>query len=108
MPYEILVCQLANGREPFTGWLNGELDPKTRYRVEARIDRLEDGNFGDVAPIGEGLSELRLDFGPGYRIYFGQRGQQIHLIRGGSKRTQDPNIESAKKFWRTHDDSTLP
>jgi putative addiction module killer protein len=66
--------------------------------VRARIDRLEDGDFGDVSPVGAGLSELRLDFGAGYRVYFGQRGNEVHLIRAGSKRTQDADIAAAKEF----------
>jgi len=100
---EILICQDKAGREPFADWLNG-LDVQTRARVRVRIDRLEDGLFGDVEPVGEGVSELRLDFGPGYRVYFGQIGLQIHLLLGGSKQGQDANIRQAKKFWRTHDD----
>ena len=102
-PREILICQDEAGREPFADWLNG-LDVQTRARVRVRIDRLEDGLFGDVKPVGEGVSELRLDFGPGYRVYFGQIGLQIHLLLGGSKQGQDANIRQAKKFSRTHDD----
>jgi putative addiction module killer protein len=101
-PREILVCQDATGREPFTEWLNS-LDIQTRARVRIRIDRLEDGLFGDVEPVGEGVSELRLDFGPGYRVYFAQRGSQIHLLLGGSKQSQGAEIRHAKKFWRVHD-----
>jgi putative addiction module killer protein len=103
MPREILVCQDEDGREPFTEWLNG-LDVQTRARVRVRIDRLEEGLFGDVEPVGEGVSELRLDFGPGYRVYFGQKGSQIHLLLGGSKQGQQNDIRQAKKFWRAHDD----
>jgi putative addiction module killer protein len=103
MPREILVCQDEDGREPFTEWLNG-LDVQTRARVRVRIDRLEEGLFGDVEPVGEGVSELRLDFGPGYRVYFGQKGFQIHLLIGGSKQGQQNDIRQAKKFWRAHDD----
>ena len=102
IPREILVCQDEAGRELFTEWLNG-LDVQTRARVRVRIDRLEDGLFGDVEPVGEGVSELRLDFGPGYRVYFGQIGLQIHLLLGGSKQSQSADIRFAKKFWRTHD-----
>lgn len=99
-----MICQADDGREPFTEWLNQGLDPATRGGVRARIDRIEDGNFGDVSPVGEGLSELRLDFGAGYRVYFGQRGNEVHLIRGGSKRTQDADTAAAKEFWRHHAD----
>lgn len=102
-PREILVRQEEDGREPFTEWLNG-LDVQTRARVRVRVDRLEDGLFDDVEPVGEGVSELRLDFGPGYRVYFGQKGFQIHLLLGGSKQGQQKDIRQAKKFWRAHDD----
>ena len=101
IPREILVCQDDAGREPFTEWLVG-LDVPTRARVRVRIDRIEDGSFGDTRPVGEGVSELRLDFGAGYRVYFGQKGNEVHLILGGSKRTQDRDIVSALKLWRLH------
>ncbi|MGA2046843.1 MAG: type II toxin-antitoxin system RelE/ParE family toxin [Terracidiphilus sp.] len=101
IPREILVCQDESGREPFTEWLDG-LDVQTRARIRVRIDRLEDGLFGDVASIGKGVSELRLDFGPGYRVYFGQIGLEIHLLLGGSKQGQSTDIRRAKKSWRTH------
>ena len=101
IPREILVCQDDDGREPFTEWLAG-FDVPTRARVRVRIDRIEEGNFGDTRPVGEGVSELRLDFGSGFRVYFGQKGNEVHLILGGSKRTQDRDIVFALKFWRTH------
>ena len=102
-PREILVCRDETGREPFTEWLNG-LDLQTRARVRVRIDRLEEGLFGDVEPVGEGVSELRMDFGPGYRVYFGQVGLEVHLLLGGSKQSQQKDIRQAKKLWRVHDD----
>ena len=102
-PREILVCQEESGREPFTEWLNG-LDVQTRARVRVRIDRLEEGLLGDVEPVGEGVSELRLDFGPGYRVYFCQKGLQVHLLLGGSKQGQEKDIRQAKKLWGAHDE----
>jgi putative addiction module killer protein len=101
-PKEILICQTDTGRESFTEWLNG-LDPKTRAIVRVRIDRIEDGIMGDTRGLGGGVVELRIDFGPGYRVYFGQIGNQVHLISGGSKRTQDVDIANARDFWKTHD-----
>ena len=98
---EILICQTDDGREPFTEWLSS-LDPKTEGIVFNRIDRIEDGNFGDTRSVGGGVSELRIDFGPGYRVYFGQIGNQVHLIDGGSKSTQTRDIASAQKFWKDH------
>lgn len=101
-PREIVVCQTANGREPFTEWLDG-LDPKTEAIVLRRIDRIEEGNFGDVSPVGEGISELRIDVGPGYRVYLGQIGKEVHLISGGKKDGQQADIAAAIRFWRAHD-----
>jgi putative addiction module killer protein len=101
IPREILICHDESGRVPFLDWLNG-LDVGTRARVRVRIDRIEESNFGDVEPVGGGVSELRLDFGPGYRVYFGQKGQEVHLIRGGSKKSQDADIREARRFWSEH------
>jgi putative addiction module killer protein len=76
-------------------------DRQARARINARIRRLSLGNFGDVKPIGEGVSELRIDFGPGYRVYFVQRGQTlVVLLAGGDKRTQDRDIKKALKLAR--------
>jgi putative addiction module killer protein len=65
---------------------------------------MESGNFGGTESVGEGVSELKLNFGPGYRVYFGQKGLEVHLIRGGDKKSQDKDIEDAKRFWRHHDE----
>jgi putative addiction module killer protein len=70
-------------------------------RVEARIRRLSLGNFGDVRPVGEGVSEMRIDYGPGYRVYFVQRGAAlVVLLAGGDKRTQDRDIATARALAR--------
>jgi len=100
-PREVLVCQDDDGKEPFTDWLSS-LEPPIEAIVLRRIDRVEDGNFGDVAPIGNGLSELRIDVGPGYRVYFGQIANQVHLIGGGQKKHQPADIAAAKEFWSQH------
>lgn len=81
----------------FTEWLDGLSDASARGMVAARIKRLERGLMGDVEPIGDGVSELRIHFGAGWRIYFVQRGAQlIVLLAGGSKRTQKADIKRAK------------
>ena len=83
--------------EAFAGWLRGLSDARARERIAQRIVRLQSGLFGDVKPIGGGLSELRIDHGPGYRVYFVQRGRVlIVLLCGGDKRTQRRDIDRAR------------
>ena len=80
----------------FAEWLEALQDAQARNKIQARILRLRHGNFGDVKPVGEGVSELRIDFGPGYRLYCVQRGAQlVILLTGGSKKTQDRDIKIA-------------
>lgn len=81
----------------FDAWLRNLRDRRAKARIAARIDRLASGNPGDVKPIGGGLSELRIDHGPGYRVYFMQRGSIIIvLLCGGDKSSQQRDIEKAK------------
>jgi putative addiction module killer protein len=83
----------------FMEWRAGLRDAVARKRIGARIDRLSFGNFGDAKSVGEGVSELRLDFGPGYRIYFVQRGDVlVILLCGGDKSTQARDIAKAKQM----------
>jgi putative addiction module killer protein len=100
-PREIIVCQRDDGSEPFTEWLD-TLDSKTEAIVIKRLDRVEEGLFGEVNPVGGGVSELVFDYGPGFRVYFGQVGMTVHLISGGSKRGQQRDIDAAKAFWSSH------
>lgn len=82
--------------ETFVKWLDGLRDIKARSRVLVRIERLAAGNPGDVKPVGEGVSELRIDYGPGYRVYFVKRGEAvIVLLAGGDKSTQAKDIRAA-------------
>ena len=91
--------------EIFDNWFKSLKDRKAKARVQARIDRLELGNFGDVAPVGEGVSEPRIHYGPGYRVYFAQRGQVIVvLLAGGDKSTQDFDIKKAKELAKQLED----
>jgi putative addiction module killer protein len=81
----------------FERWLAGLRDGRARARIQVRIDRLALGNPGDVKPVGEGISEMRIDYGPGYRVYFVQRGTNIVvLLAGGDKRTQARDIAVAR------------
>ncbi|MEW6682455.1 MAG: type II toxin-antitoxin system RelE/ParE family toxin [Nitrospirota bacterium] len=85
----------------FARWLDRLRDIRARARVQARIERLAAGNAGDVRPVGEGVSELRIDYGPGYRVYFTQRGREVViLLAGGDKSTQTRDIESALRLAR--------
>ena len=82
-------------------WLDGLDDIRVRARILVRIERLAQGNFGDVKPIGEGVSELRIDYGSGYRVYYKKKGQSIViLLAGGDKRTQSRNIKTALHLAR--------
>lgn len=90
--------------ETFQRWRDGLKDRQALMRINARIRRFADGNPGDVKPVREGVSELRIDYGPGYRVYFMRRGPVlIVLLAGGDKRTQDADIERAialSKEWK--------
>ena len=82
--------------DAFAEWLDRLRDIQARARVQARIERLAAGNPGDVEPVGEGVSELRINYGPGYRVYFKQRGRQIIiLLAGGDKSAQAKDIKDA-------------
>jgi putative addiction module killer protein len=83
--------------DAFRNWMTGLRDSRAKARIAARIDRLALGNPGDVEPVGEGVSELRIHFGPGYRVYFARRGPVlIVLLCGGDKSTQARDIKAAK------------
>jgi putative addiction module killer protein len=85
--------------EVFSNWLRKLRDEKAKARIQIRIRRLSLGNFGDVKPVGEGVSELRIDYGLGYRVYLQQQGNLlVLLLAGGSKRTQDADIAKAKQL----------
>lgn len=80
----------------FDTWFSALRDRQAARRIQARIDRVEEGNFGDCKPVGEGVSEMRIHYGPGYRVYFVQRGIEIViLLAGGDKTTQARDIKTA-------------
>jgi len=83
----------------FSKWFDGLKDRRARSRIQARIDRVEMGHFGDIAPVGEGISELRIFYGPGYRVYFVQKGDVlVILLSGGDKSSQKSDIVKAKRI----------
>lgn len=99
-PREIQYHQTANGREPFMEWYDSLRDPKTQNRIDRRLERVETGNLGEYKSVGDGVFELILDFGPGYRIYFGEVDNIIVLLLcGGGKNSQNRDIERAKQYW---------
>jgi putative addiction module killer protein len=80
-------------------WIRNLRDERARYRINARIERLKQGNPGDVKPAGEGVSEMRIDYGPGYRVYYKDTGKEIIiLLCGGDKTAQEEDIKQAKKI----------
>ena len=85
----------------FVQWLDELRDIRARARIQARIERLAAGNPGDVKPVGDGVLELRIDYGPGYRVYFTRRGNEVViLLAGGDKSTQDTDIKIAQGLAR--------
>ena len=99
-PKEIVVFRAKDGGVPFEDWLDDLNDKRALARVLARLARVRQGNPGDCKSVGEGVSELRVDYGPGYWVYFGQKGQTlVVLLCGGDKRTQDRDIRLAKQYW---------
>ena len=102
-PKRLIVYANESSKEPFIEWLEGLRDGITQKRILARLTRLEQGNFGDCKPVGEGVSELRLFFGSGYRVYFGERDNDlIVLLCGGDKGSQDADIQQAKVYWQRY------
>jgi putative addiction module killer protein len=90
------------GRNPFERWFE-RLDPTTQARISIALERLHQGNFSSTKGIGEGVFEMRLDFGPGYRIYIGKDGETVViLLGGGRKRRQQTDIQAAHKLWREY------
>lgn len=100
MTVELRYYQTATGAQPFVEWLQGLNDRQARTRIEARLARVAVGNLGDVEPVGEGVLELRIGWGPGYRIYFSRVGKVIVLLLcGEDKRTQQRDIKRAKTYF---------
>lgn len=99
-PKELRIYITEKGREPFSEWLISLRDQRARAKIRVRLDRVSLGNFGDCHGIGDGIQELRIDYGPGYRVYFAQEGTMIVLLLcGGDKSSQTKDIQSAKQYW---------
>jgi len=99
MAVELFVYETEQGACPFHDWFNA-LDVQAALKVRTALARIEAGNFGDVKPVGAGVSERRINFGPGYRVYFGRDGARlVVLLVAGTKKRQQKDIEQAKLLW---------
>lgn len=99
-PQEVILYSMSNGTCPFELWLMSLNDRQARARIRKRLALVRLGNLGDFKPVGQGVLELRISYGPGYRIYFARAGSQIVLLLcGGSKKTQSKDIAMAKQYW---------
>ena len=98
--WEIREYLRSDGKCPFRNWLKSLKDVNARARIRVRINRIRLGNFGDCKSVGSGVSEFRIDYGPGYRVYYGRVGEKlILLLCGGSKKNQEKDIKLAKEYW---------
>lgn len=98
-PYTIEYYLAAANRKPFKEWVDG-LDSVTRAKIRIRLDRVRLGNLGKNRPVGEGVYELKIDYGPGYRVYYALSGKTVVLLLlGGDKSTQGKDILQAKAYW---------
>ncbi len=103
MSIEVRYYQTAAGKGPFTEWIERLKDIKGRAKIQARLARIAVGNLGDVEPVGDGISEFRIDWGPGYRIYFASIGRSVVLLLcGGDKNTQQRDIARAKAYFEDY------
>lgn len=101
-PKTIIVYKTQDDNEPFAEWLFSLRDKIRRHRIEVRIDRIRQGNYGDHKRF-QGIIELRLDFGKGYRLYCGEDGNTlIVLLVGGDKSSQDKDVKKALEYWRDY------
>ncbi len=93
----------VTGKNVFQSWLDALKDPRTEARIAARLDRLVTGNFGDCKPVGDGVSELRINFGPGYRVYYAKIGRTcVLLLCAGDKRRQAVDIAAAIDYLKDY------
>lgn len=101
--YQLEFYQREDGDVPFRDWLNGLRDLQGVARIRARLTRVRAGNFGQVRALGDGVAELKIDHGPGYRVYYAMAGKTIVLLLiGGDKSTQKRDIKTAKDYWRAY------
>ncbi|MEO6984190.1 MAG: type II toxin-antitoxin system RelE/ParE family toxin [Paralcaligenes sp.] len=103
--YQVEDYLSPDGQDPYSQWLTGLAGRQARARILTRINRKADGNFGDCKPVADGVWELRINWGPGYRVYYAQAGRHlILLLAGGDKRKQKADIDAALIRWRNWQD----
>lgn len=103
-PKKIRNYQTQDGNNTFAEWLDCLRDMRARVKIEKRLKRVESGNLGNYRAVGEGVCELKIDYGSGYRIYFGQIGSNIVLLLcGGDKSTQEQDILTAREYWKDYE-----
>lgn len=99
--WELVYYVTENGRIPYREWFESLNDSKTKAVIDARLTRICSGNFGTCEPVGPGIFELKIYYGPGYRVYFGKAaGRIVLLLCGGDKSTQRKDIQRALQFWK--------
>ncbi|WP_017719918.1 type II toxin-antitoxin system RelE/ParE family toxin [Kamptonema formosum] len=103
-PREIRNSLTPDGRSPYEEWVDSLRDIKATAKIRERLNRIRLGNLGDFRSVGDGVCELKINYGPGYRVYFGQLGTTIVLLLcGGDKSTQEEDISRAKEYWRDYE-----
>jgi putative addiction module killer protein len=101
IPYRIEYFIEDDGHEPFTEWLSRLRDRDAHARISARLVRVRLGNFGIINVLGDGVNEIKIDYGPGYRLYYAMSGKTVVLLLiGGDKTTQTKDIKTAKAYWK--------
>jgi putative addiction module killer protein len=101
-PREVITYVDRNDNEPFTKWLNNLRDAVGRRHILRRMQKLKQGIYGDHKLLGQGLCELRIFFGPGYRVYTGEHGNKIVILLGGDKDSQQSDIQRARDYWQEY------
>jgi putative addiction module killer protein len=100
---EIRHYLTSAGRDPYQAWLDRLKDLRARVAIQRRIDRIGSGHFGDHKPCRDGVWELRIDIGPGYRVYYTRHGRTVVLLLcAGDKRTQESEIDAAVRYWKDY------